>query len=77
MKWKEERDGMEIERKGEMVSDGIGQIEIGREEEDCFYRKGKGVGRRMGRARFMLVSSSVHYYERRCYVMLGTVCTSY
>lgn len=34
MKWKEERDGMEIERKGEMVSDGIGQIEIGREEED-------------------------------------------
>lgn len=64
--------GWDGNRKAEMEGNGKGKMEIGREEEDCFYRKGKGVGRRMGRVRFMLVSFAVNYYERRCYKMLGT-----
>lgn len=55
----EGRDAMGIERK--KWKDGMGDMEIGGEEEDYFYRKGKGVGRRMGRARFMLVSFAVNY----------------
>lgn len=43
MRWNG-RKGWEENRKKEMESDGMGQMEIGREEEDCFHRKGKVLG---------------------------------